>query len=951
MLHDALSAKVVTCDAEIIRIRGARVHNLKNVDLDIPRDQFTVITGPSGSGKSSLAFDTLFAEGQRQYVETLSIYARQFLDQLERPDVDWIDGLPPTLCIDQRRVAANPRSTVGTITEIYDHLRLLMARVGTTTCYECGSPICQQSLEQIQDSIMALPEGTKVMILAAMVRGRRGQHTDVLAEIRKAGLVRVRLNGEVSVLEDIEELEPRKRHHIEAVVDRVIIRPGSRSRIGESTRLAAHLGNGLVIACYATENKEAERGELVWNDELFSTLYACPRCGVNYEEIEPRTFSFNSPYGACETCRGVGMRTEFDPEMVLPDRSLSLAQGAIFPWKGLPAAATKKRQQLLADFLKQAKLSWEMPLVDVSDSVMVALLYGDGKGFLGLLTLLEKEFATTTSQQRIAQLGCFRATSSCRECEGSRLRPEARSVRLADQRIDEITKMPIDRAESFFCGLKFSDDEEPIGRPIVTQILRRLEFLCKVGVGYLSLDRSADTLSGGELQRVRLATSIGSGLVGVCYVLDEPSIGLHPRDNNRLIDALRDLQRQGNTVVVVEHDESMMRQADHLIDMGPGAGADGGEVLAVGTPVDLQHDRSSLTGRFLSQSETIPIPKRRRRVSKSRSIYLEGASLNNLREVSLQLPLGVLTCITGVSGSGKSSIINGTLAPAISRRLGHVASQPGSHRSLRGVAQIDKLINVDQSPIGRTPRSNPGTYTGVFDEIRKVFANSRDAKQRGYRVSRFSPNVKGGRCEACQGQGVQKIEMSFLPDLFVTCKECHGLRFNPQTLQVRYRGRTIGDVLKMAVNEASVFFENFPAIHRVLQSLCEIGLGYVPLGQPSMTLSGGEAQRIKLATELARVDTGRTLYLLDEPTIGLHFTDVRRLLEVLGALIDRGNSIVVIEHNVDVIKSADWVIDMGPGGGERGGQVIAAGTPEELVSQAESVTGPSLKAVLRAGGE
>lgn len=931
---------------EVIRVCGARVHNLKNLDVDFPRDRLIVVTGPSGSGKSSLAFDTLYAEGQRQYVESLSVYARQFLHQLERPDVDLIEGLQPTISIDQRTGSLNPRSTVATVTEIYDYLRLLFARVGTPHCPTCGSTICQQTPEQIQETLLELPEGTKAMILAPMVRGRKGAHREVLEAIRKAGFVRARIDGLVYEIDQAPELEPRKNHDIEAVIDRIILREGIEARLAESVNLAVRHGEGAVIVTQLDPNAENKKDPSAWLDELYSTQYACPVCKTSLAELEPRTFSFNSPYGACPACEGLGSKVEFDPDLVVPDWNLSMEQGAVAPWKGSTAAALKKERAQVEPFLARNQAAWDAPLAELKPKAREQFLRGDGKAFLGVLTLLEKQFATATKPAVRQKLETFRGEVICTECGGARLRGEARACTVGGRAIHEVTAMTVSAARDFFEQLTVHDDDLPIAEPIVREIVNRLKFLDKVGVEYLSLDRPADTLSGGESQRVRLATGIGSGLVGVCYVLDEPSIGLHPRDNSRLIEALRDLQQQGNTVIVVEHDEAMMQQADYLIDMGPGAGRHGGEIVAVGTPEEVGRNPQSATGKYLTGVLQIAVPNERRKVTKAHSLQLEGVTTNNLKNVSVQIPLGVFVCVTGVSGSGKSSLINETLAPALARRLTGIGPKPGPHTSLRGASQIARLLQIDQSPIGRTPRSNPATYTGVFDEIRKVFAGTRQAKQLGYKVGRFSFNVKGGRCETCQGQGVQKIEMNFLPDLYVTCPDCEGARFNRQTLQVRYKDRNIAEVLDMRIDDALEYFENFSTIQRLLASLHEVGLGYLTLGQASTTLSGGEAQRIKLAAELGRVETGNTLYILDEPTTGLHFEDIERLLAVLERLVDQGNSVLVIEHNLDVIKTADWLIDLGPEGGKHGGEIVAQGRPEEIAALETNHTGQFLRPML-----
>ena len=857
---------------EAIRVRGARVHNLQNLDLDIPRNRLVVMTGPSGSGKSSLAFDTIYAEGQRQYIESLSVYARQFLHQMERPDVDLIEGLQPTIAIDQRAGTSNPRSIVATVTEIYDYLRLLMARLGEATCYQCGEPIRQQSPEQIVDELLTLPEGTKLMILAPMVRGRKGAHAEVFAAIRKAGFLRARVDGETVEAENPSPLVTQKAHHIEAVVDRVVVRDGVRPRLAESVHLAIRHGGGLVIGAY--ETRTANNGGR-WQERLFSTEYACPGCKISYEEIQPRTFSFNSPYGACPCCEGLGANEQFDPDLVVPDKRLSLASGAVAPWRDGDNGERKPTGPFRA-FLSAAGIRTTTPLEKLTPDVLEQLFRGDGKAFSGLLGLLEQEYEAAESDAQRRRLDAFRGHVVCPECGGARLRPEARSIRIGGKAIHEITRLSVADALTFFDQLTFPEQDHPISEPLCHEIRSRLAMMNQLGLEYLTLDRPAETLSGGELQRVRLVTGLGSGLVGVCYVLDEPSIGLHPRDNQRLIDALRDLQARGNTVLAVEHDEAIMRQADWLVDLGPGAGRQGGRIVAQGTPSEVANDGASLTGRYLSGALQIPVPKRRRTVAKSRMLVLEGATTNNLKQVTVEFPLAVLTCVTGVSGSGKSSLLNETLVRALIERLGGVGPKPGPYQALRGHNRIDKVIEIDQSPIGRSPRSNPATYTGVFDEVRKVFANTRDAKRLGYKAGRFSFNVKGGRCEECQGQGFQRIEMNFLPDLYLPCPMCEGKRFNRQTLGIRYREKSIADVLELRVDDALVFFENFPVIARLLRSLQEVGLGYITLGQASITLSAGEAQRVKLATELSRVETGSTLYVLDEPTTGLHFDDIKK---------------------------------------------------------------------------
>jgi excinuclease ABC subunit A len=902
-----------------------------------------VITGPSGSGKSSLALDTLYAEGQRQYIESLSVHARQFLHQMERPDVDLIEGLQPTVCVDRRAGNNNPRSTVATVTEVYDYLRLLFARLGEPSCYRCGQSIRQQTPEQILEDLLGLAEGTRMMILAPMTLGQKGEHRDVLATIRKAGFLRARIDGEVVDVENPPALAEQDPHQIEAVVDRVVVREGVRNRLAESIHLAVRHGDGLVLA--ACDTRSAGGGNGDWHDRLFSTQYACPHCKISCEELEPRSFSFSSPYGACPTCEGLGVREEFDPDLILPDTALSPATGAIAPWRDSPAALRKARAQLQG-LLKSAGIGWNVPVNKMQPEALKTLLHGNGEKFPGVLELLEREYAASDDDRVRRRLESFRGQVRCTECGGARLRPEARSVRIAGKAIHEVAALPVAQAREFFADWKFPADAAPIAEPLVAQIGSRLEFLDRLGLDYLTLDRPADTLSGGELQRVRLATGLGSGLVGVCYVLDEPSIGLHPRDGGRLISAIRDLQARGNTVVVVEHDEVLMRQADWLVDLGPGAGRNGGRITAQGTPEEVSRAPQSLTGRYLSGQIKIDVPPRRH-IAKTKMLTIEGATANNLKNLTVSFPLSAFTCLTGVSGSGKSTLLNETLARAMIRKLGGIAPPPGAHSGLHGASKIDKVVQVDQSPIGRTPRSNPATYTGLFDEIRKIFANTRDARRRGYKSGRFSFNVKGGRCEECQGQGVRKIEMNFLPDLYIACPECEGKRFNRQTLEIRYKDLSIAGVLDLRVDDARTFFENFPVIDRLLGGLPEVGLGYLTLGQSSITLSGGEAQRIKLAAELARLDTGSTLYILDEPTTGLHFDDIKKLLAVLGRLVDLGNTVIVIEHNLEVIKTADWIVDLGPEGGQRGGYLTAAGTPEEIAALEANPTGQYLRAVLQ----
>ncbi len=971
-----------------IRIRGAREHNLKNIDVDLPRNKLVVITGVSGSGKSSLAFDTLLAEGQRQYIDSLSVYARQFFDQRQRPDVERIEGLQPAIAIDQSQGSHSPRSTVGTVTEIADYMRLLYARAGKMACAECGEPISQQAPEEIEQVILDLPLDSRAMLLAPLVRGRKGKHTDTIEQARQAGFVRIRLDGLTYPIEDLPELKSQKVHNLEAVVDRLVIRKGIEERVRESVRLALKHGEGVVQVVYQTrEEKEQQDGstsngslngaaaaynlENGWHERLFNTRYACPKCKTGVAEVEARTFSFNSPYGACPTCDGMGEIEGFDPELVLPNHKQSITGGAIAPWRELTAASRKKRLANIEPWLAQLKVDLETPLSDWPNKSLQIFLNGNGKNQGGLLLLLEEEFSATKQEKVLDRLQPYRGKVICSDCEGSRLRPEARSCRINDLPIHEVSAMSVSAASDWFADVSnrisevFAEDRQIVAEPLLAEINRRLAFLRKSGVGYLSLDRAASTLSGGELQRVRLATGIGSGLVGVMYLLDEPSIGLHPRDNDRLISALRDLQKQGNSVIVVEHDEALMHSADWLIDVGPRAGALGGEVVSEGSPDEVSADDHSITGQYLSGKLRIETPKKRRltpaKAKPSEKAVVEppkpmltvtGATLHNLKGDPLKMPLGKLVGVTGVSGSGKTSLIVGTLARALARDLNGAAAKPGPFEKITGLEAIDRFVQVDQSPIGRSPRSNAATYTGLFDEVRKLFAKTKLARQRGYKIGRFSFNVKGGRCEECQGQGQKKIEMNFLPDLYVTCDTCAGKRFNRQTLSVLYKGHSIADVLEMPIDSALELMADVPTIQPTLEALSAVGLGYLSLGQPSNTLSGGEAQRIKLASELGSQSAGRsikathTLYLLDEPTTGLHADDVKRLLGVLNRLVDSGNTVVVIEHHLDVMRCADWLIDLGPTGGNEGGHIIASGSPEHLATIEASHTGKWLAEAL-----
>ena len=938
---------------ENILIKGAREHNLKNIDVEIPRDQFVVITGISGSGKSSLAFDTIYAEGQRRYVESLSAYARQFLGQMKKPEVDYIEGLSPAISIDQKTTRMNPRSTVGTVTEIYDYLRLLFARIGIPHCHKCGKEISQQTPGQIVDNILQEKEDTKIQILAPMVRDRKGEHQKIFEDLRSKGFVRVRVDGEIKNLESDIKLEKNFKHTIEVLVDRLKIRYDRdfEARLADSVETALELGDGLLIVLY-------DDGK-VSHEKVFSEDFACPECGINFEEISPRMFSFNSPHGACPECNGLGSKLEIDADLVVPDPSLSLNEGAILPW-----SKSKHRDNYYGQMLKAVAqhygFSMDTPFKDLSSSDQNVILYGSRdrieflfhrknrihrvkRRFEGVITRMERIYMETKSNYMRSYMGQFMSDRKCPVCHGTRLRPESRSVTVAGKSISEVVEWPIKQSYKFFEGLELSSRQLYIAKEVLKEIKERLRFLKDVGLDYITLDRSSGSLSGGEAQRIRLATQIGSGLVGVLYILDEPSIGLHQRDNARLIGTLKKLRDIGNTLIVVEHDEETIVSADHVIDIGPGAGEHGGRIIASGTPEEISADPDSITGKYLSRKEIIPIPTERK--THDKYITVREAQEHNLQKIDVKFPLGVFTCITGVSGSGKSTLINDVLYKGLYGILNHKHTNPGKHKTIEGTEQVDKTIIIDQSPIGRTPRSNPATYTGVFTYIRELFAQTPTANKRGYKPGRFSFNVKGGRCEACTGDGIIKIEMHFLADVYVPCEVCNGKRYNKETLEVRYKGKNIYEVLDMTVEEALEFFENIPRIKKKLQTLDDVGLGYIKLGQPATTLSGGEAQRVKLAKELSRQSTGKTLYILDEPTTGLHFADIRKLLNVLERLRDSGNTIIVIEHNLDVIKTADHIIDLGPEGGDEGGLVIAQGTPEEVAS-AGTYTGQFLKQIL-----
>lgn len=937
---------------EII-IKGAKVHNLKNVDLTIPRNKFVVFTGLSGSGKSSLAFDTLYAEGQRRYVESLSSYARMFLGQMNKPDVEYIEGLSPAISIDQKTTSRNPRSTVGTVTEIFDYLRLLYAKIGVPHCPKCGKEISQQTVDQMVDKIMGLPERTKIQILAPVIRGRKGEHVKVIENIKKNGYVRARIDGEIYELEDLDlKLEKNKKHNIEAVIDRIVIKEGIDGRISDSIETALKLAEGLVVI-------NVIDGE----DMLFSENFSCPDCGISIGEITPRLFSFNSPFGKCDTCDGLGTLMEIDQDLVIPDRTKSIMEGAVAPWGDGRLKEESWTFCILKALSKEYKFDLNTPIEKLDDEIVNMLLYGT-KGeklkvyyvkdsrkmefyhaYEGIIGEMRRRYMETSSEAIKQEVENYMSDKPCPKCKGARLKKEALSILVGGKSIIELSAMPIRDEIKFVDSLKLSKKDEIISNQILKEIKNRLQFLVDVGLDYLSLTRSARTLSGGESQRIRLATQIGSSLVGVLYILDEPSIGLHQRDNDKLIQTMLHLRDVGNTVIVVEHDEDTMKAADFIVDVGPGAGERGGNIVATGTIEDIKKCKESITGQYLSGKKEILVPKNRRK-SQDKCIEVVGASENNLKNVSAKFPLGVFTCITGVSGSGKSTLVNEILYKGINKKLNRAKANPGLHKEIKGIENIDKIIDIDQSPIGRTPRSNPATYTGVFDIIRELYASTQEAKMRGYKSGRFSFNIKGGRCEACKGDGIVKIEMQFLSDVYVPCDVCGGKRYNRETLEIKYKGKNIDDVLNMTVEEAVEFFGNIPRIKNKLDTLMDVGLGYVRLGQPSTQLSGGEAQRIKLAYELSKRSTGKTLYILDEPTTGLHIDDVNKLIEVLQRLVDAGNTVVVIEHNLDVIKSADYIIDLGPEGGERGGTILCTGTPEKIAQNTSSYTGQYLKKML-----
>ena len=937
---------------ESIIIRGAREHNLKNIDLEIPRNKLVVITGLSGSGKSSLAFDTIYAEGQRRYVESLSAYARQFLEQMDKPDVESIEGLSPAISIEQRSLSKNPRSTVGTVTEIYDYLRVLFARIGKPYCYKCGREISSQTVQQMVDQIMELSPGSKIILFAPFIQDRKGEYRKELSQLRKSGFVRIRVDGVIRDLDEDIQLNKNRKHTIDVMIDRLLIKENIEKRLADSLATALSLSGGS-----ATVELNAQK------ELLFSEKSACVDCGISFPEISPRIFSFNNPHGACPSCGGLGTKMYFDPELIVPNRHLSLREGAIVPW------AKRKSiyyHQMLDALARHYRFDIYTPFKDLPPHLQQVLLFGSGeekinfyyddgarrfsheREFMGVISNLDRRYKETDSPQIRQDLSHYMNTSTCPDCAGSRLRQESLFIKIDNHSIHDITKLSIKEALTFFAGLKLSSRDKKIAERVLKEINERLSFLVQVGVDYLTLDRTSTTLSGGEGQRIRLATQIGSSLVGVLYILDEPSVGLHQRDNVKLLETLKKLRDLGNTVLVVEHDEQTILAADHVIDMGPGAGREGGEIVFSGKPQHILHHQDSLTGHYLSGRLEIPIPSARKK-SSSRFLTIKGATENNLKNITVQIPLGLLTCVTGVSGSGKSTLLIDTLYRALAQRLYHARERAGKVEAIEGLASIDKVIDIDQTPIGRTPRSNPATYTGTFTHIRDLFARLPESRARGYKSGRYSFNVKGGRCESCMGDGLIKIEMHFLPDVHVTCEVCKGKRYNRETLEIQYKGKNIAEVLDMTVNQAFHFLENIPPIRTKLQTLIDVGLGYITLGQPATTLSGGEAQRIKLSKELSRRSTGKTLYILDEPTTGLHFADIHKLLEVLNKLTERDNTVIVIEHNMEVIKTADYIIDLGPEGGDRGGEVVALGTPEEVAQGKQTHTGHFLKRILKKG--
>ncbi|MDG0948901.1 excinuclease ABC subunit UvrA [Bacillus paranthracis] len=935
---------------DFIVVKGARAHNLKNIDVTIPRNQLVVVTGLSGSGKSSLAFDTIYAEGQRRYVESLSAYARQFLGQMDKPDVDTIEGLSPAISIDQKTTSRNPRSTVGTVTEIYDYLRLLFARIGTPICPNHGIEITSQTVEQMVDRVLEYPERTKLQVLAPIVSGRKGAHVKVLEDIKKQGYVRVRVDGEMlDVSEDIA-LDKNKKHSIEVVIDRIVVKEGMASRLADSLESALKLGGGRVLIDVMGEE-----------ELLFSEHHACPHCGFSIGELEPRMFSFNSPFGACPSCDGLGSKLEVDLELVIPNWDLSLKEHAIAPWE---PTSSQYYPQLLQSVCNHYGVDMDVPVKDIPKDLFDKVLYGSGEEkvyfryvnefgqvkeneilFEGVIPNIERRYRETSSDYVREQMEKYMAEQACPKCKGGRLKSESLAVFVGGKTIADVTKYSVQEVQEFFSSVELTEKQQKIAHLILREIQERVGFLVNVGLDYLTLSRAAGTLSGGEAQRIRLATQIGSRLTGVLYILDEPSIGLHQRDNDRLIRTLQEMRDLGNTLIVVEHDEDTMMAADYLLDIGPGAGIHGGQVVSAGTPAEVMQDENSLTGKYLSGKEFIPVPLERRK-GDGRKVEIVGAKENNLKNAKMSFPLGTFVAVTGVSGSGKSTMINEVLYKSLAQKLYKAKAKPGTHKEIKGLEHLDKVIDIDQSPIGRTPRSNPATYTGVFDDIRDVFAQTNEAKVRGYQKGRFSFNVKGGRCEACRGDGIIKIEMHFLPDVYVPCEVCHGKRYNRETLEVKYKDKNISEVLGMTIEDGVEFFANIPKIKRKLQTLVDVGLGYMKLGQPATTLSGGEAQRVKLASELHRRSTGRTLYILDEPTTGLHAHDIARLLEVLQRLVESGETVLVIEHNLDVIKTADYIVDLGPEGGDKGGQIVASGTPEQVVKEERSYTGKYLKEIL-----